>query len=356
MVVTWVGAATSKLNKHFPFVLSIMLSNSRVNPRRVKRRFYEDFPDDLRPGRRFRLLAYAATVAESLAPLVLLISLEMNPSFGVLPIAAATVLVLFHLGVQSAMPIGVPLEWNVLMLFGIFTLFVEKAEIGLGELKHPVPVTILMAVLISADVLGNVCPQRIWFLPPAMRYYAGNGESALWCLTESAQQTIEKNVIAMVAMPQAHIAKSFGQERAEVLTYLGYAFRAMNIHGRALFTLVDRAIPRGRDTGYTIVDGEWMCSTVVGWNFGDGHLPTEQLIAALRRRCRFEPGEARIVILDAQPIHRQTQQYRLVDAASGEFERGVIKVAELVSRRPWADDVPVHVHDAGAETKQQRGI
>ena len=49
-------------------------------------------------------------------------------------------------------------------------------------------------------------------------------------------------------------------------------------------------------------------------------------------------------MLDAQPIHRQTQQYRLIDAATGEFERGVIRVADLVSRQPWADDVPVHVH------------
>ena len=199
-------------------------------------------------------------------------------------------------------------------------------------------------------------PQRIWFLPPAMRYYAGNGDSALWCLTKSAQETIEKNVSTRVAMPQVHIAKYYGEEQAEVLTYLGYAFRAMNTHGRALFTLVDRAIPPGREAAYTIVDGERMCSTVVGWNFGDGHLPTEQLIAALRRRCQFEAGEARIVILDAQPIHRQTQQYRLVDAASGEFERGVIQVAELVNRQPWADDVPVHVHDAGSDAQQQRGI
>jgi hypothetical protein len=32
----------------------------------------------------------------------------------------------------------------------------------------------------------------------------------------------------------------------------------------------------------------------------------------------------------------------------------VIRVANLVSRQPWADDVPVHVHDAGTNTMQQR--
>ena len=51
----------------------------------------------------------------------------------------------------------------------------------------------------------------------------------------------------------------------------------------------------------------------------------EQLIAAMQKRCHFEPGEVRVVLLDAQPIHTQTQEYRLVDAATGEFERGYVK-------------------------------
>ena len=47
-------------------------------------------------------------------------------------------------------------------------------------------------------------------------------------------------------------------------------------------------------------------------------------------------------MLDAQPIHRQTQRYRLVDAATGEFERGYVKVADMVVRQPWDDTVPVY--------------
>jgi len=69
----------------------------------------------------------------------------------------------------------------------------------------------------------------------------------------------------------------------------------------------------------------------------------EQLIAAMQERCHFEPGEVRVVLLDAQPIHKQTQEYRLVDAATGEFERGLVKVADMATRQPWADDLPVEV-------------
>src|SRR5271165_4830976 len=40
-VVIWMGAATSKLNKHFPFVVSTMMSNSPVfRPRSIKRMFF----------------------------------------------------------------------------------------------------------------------------------------------------------------------------------------------------------------------------------------------------------------------------------------------------------------------------
>ena len=72
-------------------------------------------------------------------------------------------------------------------------------------------------------------------------------------------------------------------------------------------------------------------------------MSNEQLVAALQARCHFEPGEVRVVMLDAQPIHRQRQEYRLVDAATGEFERGVVRVADMVTRQPWDDTVPVQV-------------
>ena len=93
----------------------------------------------------------------------------------------------------------------------------------------------------------------------------------------------------------------------------------------------------------TLTDGERLVSTAIGWNFGDGHMSNEQLVAALQQRCHFEPGEVRIVMIDAQPIHKQQQEYRLVDAATGEFERGYVKVADMVTRQPWDDTVPVHV-------------
>ncbi|MBY8859468.1 DUF3556 domain-containing protein [Nocardia sp. CA2R105] len=337
-MVIWMGAAVSKLNRHFPFVISTMMSNNPlIRHRSLKRMFFEKFPDDLRPGRASRIVAHSATVVELCVPLALFFT------HGGVPTAiAATVMVCFHLGILTAIPMGVPLEWNVFMIFGVFALFVAHADRGLAGLQHPVPVALFFLVIAGIVVAGNLFPRYISFLP-GMRYYAGNWDTTLWCVKPSASAKIGANIVAIASMPQAQLEKFYGKDRAQIPLYLGYAFRAMNTHGRALFTLAHRAMADGNEDDYTITDGERICSTAIGWNFGDGHMHNEQLIAALQERCGFEPGEVRVVLLDGQPIHHQTQQYRLVDAATGEFERGYVRVADMVTRQPWADDVPVQV-------------
>ena len=134
------------------------------------------------------------------------------------------------------------------------------------------------------------------------------------------------------------------EEQAQIFLYKGYAFRGFNTHGKALLTLVHRALAAYNEDDYIITEGERLCSTAVGWNFGDGHMHNEQLIAAMQERCHFEPGEVRVILLDAQPIHKQRQEYRLVDAARGEFECGYVRVADMATRQPWDDDLPVHVY------------
>jgi hypothetical protein len=342
-VVIWMGAATSKLTRHFPFVISTMMSNSPVvRPRALKRAFFENFPDDLRPGRLSRAVAHVSTAIEGLVPLVLLFT------HGGWPTAiAALVMITFHLGILSAIPMGVPLEWNVFMIFCVLFLFVGHADIGLADMTNPLPV-ILFAVMAGIVIAGNLLPHKVSFLP-GMRYYAGNWDTTMWCIKPSAEAKIADGIVAIANMPAAQLEKFYGsKEAAQIPMYMGYAFRGFNTHGKALFTLAHRAMASGSDgneDAYSVTDGERICSMAMGWNFGDGHLHNEQLIAALQQRCHFEPGEVRVVVLEAQPIHRQTQRYRLVDAATGEFERGYVKVADMVVRQPWDDDVPVHVEN-----------
>jgi hypothetical protein len=337
-LVIWLGAATSKLNKHFPFVISTMMSNNPVfRPRWIKRQFFEHFPDDLRPGRLSRWLAHFSTAIEGLVPLVLFFT------HGGWPTAiAAFVMLCFHFGILSSIPMGVPLEWNVFMMFSVLALFVGHAGVGLGDMTTPLPV-LLFVVVAGTVVIGNLFPRKVSFLP-GMRYYAGNWDTGLWCVKPSAAAKIEKHVVSIASMPQAQMERYYGSpETAQMYLYMGYAFRAFNTHGRAMFTLAHRAMVGQNEDDYVLTDGERVCSTAIGWNFGDGHMHNEQLIEALQERCHFEPGEIRVLLLDAQPIHKQRQEYRLVDAATGEFERGYVKVADMVTRQPWDDTVPVHV-------------
>jgi len=337
-LVIWLGAATSKLNKHFPFVISTMMSNNPVfRPRFIKRKFFEHFPDDLRPGRLSRWLAHFSTAIEGLVPLVLFFS------HGGWPTAiAAFVMLCFHFGILSSIPMGVPLEWNVFMMFSVLALFVGHAEVGPGDMTTPLPV-LLFGVVAGTVVIGNLFPRKVSFLP-GMRYYAGNWDTGLWCVKPSAAEKIEANVVSIASMPQAQMERYYGSpETAQMYLYMGYAFRSFNTHGRAMFTLAHRAMAGQNEDDYVLTDGERICSTAIGWNFGDGHMHNEQLIEALQERCHFEPGEIRILLLDAQPIHKQRQEYRLVDPATGEFERGYVKVADMVTRQPWDDTVPVHV-------------
>ena len=344
MVAIWWGAATSKLNRHFPYVVAAMMSNSPVWRRKeIKRKFHRDFPDDLRPSRISALMAHAGTVVEFGAPLFLLLG-----DGGIVTKVAAFVMICFHLNIISSVPMGVPLEWNVFMILGILTLFVAQAGAHPNDLVHPLPVIALMLVVVGTVVVGNLFPGKVSFLP-AMRYYAGNWDTSLWCFRGAAIDRMDANLVKASLMPHQQLEKIYGADQVALTMHLGYAFRACHTHGRALFTLVPRACGPGHEE-YFVIDGEMVAGTALGWNFGDGHLHNEQLIDALQKRCHFEPGEVRVVILEAQPFHKGTQAYRLVDAATGELERGYVEVKNLVDRQPTDHDVPVYVTSSAPAT------
>ena len=344
-MVIWLGAATSKLNKHFPFVISTMLANNPFIPSGfLKRSLFKRYPDDLRPSALSGFIAHFSTAVEGLVPLALFFS------HGGWPTAiAAFVMIVFHLNILLAFPMGVPLEWNVFMIFGVLWLFVAHARLGLTDLTNPLPVAALFVIVAGTVVVGNLYPRKVSFLP-GMRYYAGNWDTTVWCVKPSADEEIRVGSRALGPMYHLQLERLYGnKDETLVPLHLAFAFRGMNTHGRALYTLVHRALAGHDEEDYNLCEGENLCSMVLGWNFGDGHLHNECLIEALQERCEFEPGEVRVVILDSQPIQKQTQEYRLVDAATGEFERGYVNVADMADAQPWADDLPVHVQSsAGA--------
>ncbi len=112
------------------------------------------------------------------------------------------------------------------------------------------------------------------------------------------------------------------------------AFRLMHLHGRALADLIPKAVDRLEDFEY--VDGEVIAGLALGWNFGDGHLHRESLLAAIQEQCGFEAGELRCIFVESQPLGRSTLGYRLHDAKTGLLEAGELEVSVLRARQPWA--------------------
>ncbi|MET0737927.1 MAG: DUF3556 domain-containing protein, partial [Acidimicrobiales bacterium] len=86
---------------------------------------------------------------------------------------------------------------------------------------------------------------------------------------------------------------------------------------------------------YDINEGEGTAGVLLGWNFGDGHLHDEQLLAAVQAECGFAPGDLRVLILESQPVGKPWLQWRVVDAADGLQADGRIVVADLLDHQPW---------------------
>ena len=334
-VCIWWGAASSKLNRHFPFVVTVMVSNTPWNlSRKIKRKLWRHHPDDMRPSSTGQLAAHLGTVIEFTLPLILLVS-----SGGVIGTIAVAGMIIFHVHITSTFPLGVPLEWNIFMIFGLLFLFGHYGSVPFSTLEDPLLLAILAVTCVGFPVLGNFRPDLISFLP-SMRYYAGNWASSQWFFRKDsgAEEKLDSSIVKSAPVAVEQLVKFYDRETAELLMYKGLAFRSMHAHGRAINGLIPHAVEDVED--YRVREGEVVAGVVLGYNFGDGHFHNEALLEAVQERCHFKPGELRVIVLESQPAHVQRQHFRILDAATGLIEEGWVNVADMVSRQPWLDDVP----------------
>jgi hypothetical protein len=343
----WWGAAASKLNHHFPFVIQVMISNTPWNrSRKFKSKMYRDYPEDLRPSGRAALGAHLGTAWEFGMPLLLITS-----DGGTIGTIALIGMLMFHAHIFSTFAMGVPMEWNLFMLFGLCFLFGEYGDYPLSNLDHPLLWALLILIGVVIPVVGNLRPEKISFLP-SMRYYAGNWATTMWLFRKDtgAEEKFDREIDKVASIAVDQLAESYDVETANYILEKGLAFRAMHSHGRALNALFARAAAPSDVDDYLVREGEVISGIVTGWNFGDGHFHHEQLLDAVREQVTFEPGDLRVVMLESQPAHIQKQQYRIHDAATGLIEEGWIKVRDMIERGPWLEETfefPVEVTRRG---------
>jgi Transmembrane protein of unknown function (DUF3556) len=324
----------------------VMVSNTPWNrSRRAKAKLYRDWPEDLRPGPPASMGAHVGTAVEFGLPLVLMVS--RGGTIGTLALIG---MIIFHAHITSTFALGVPMEWNLFMIFSLLFLFGHYGSVPFSTLDDPLLIALLVAGGVVIPVIGNLWPEKVSFLP-GMRYYAGNWATSLWLFRKDtgAEDKLDERVEKVARVTVEQLAKLYGRDTAEYFLEKALAFRSMHSHGRALNALAARAVENIDD--YYLRDGEIVAGVVAGWNFGDGHFHGRQLLEAVQEQCAFAPGELRTVSLEGQPAHQGRQHYWIRDAAAGLVEEGWVDVAEMVKRGPWLEesfDFPVQVTRAGA--------
>ena len=345
-LVIWWGAASSKLNSHFPFVVSTMMSNAPLIPKSLRRRLWRDYPEDMMPSRLAAGIAHLGTVQEFLWPALLVF--QDNPTLRTIAIVG---MVLFHVNITSMFPLAVPLEWNLFMIFGIFFLFGHYGDTPLSTLDDPLLIAALAIPCLVLPLIGGNRPDKISFLP-SMRYYAGNWATSAWLFRKGsgAEEKLDTHIKKPARTIAEQVGEIYDRETALYLLNRGLAFRAMHSHGRALNALLPHAVDDVE--AYDVREGELISNVVNGWNFGDAHFHGRQLLGAVQERCAFGSGDVRVIYLESEPTMRGRgyQQYEIWDPVDGLIEQGTVAVKDMVTSQPWLEesfDFPV-VAEGGA--------
>lgn len=342
--VVWIGAGISKLGEHFTNVIPPMVSNSPGLPDVVKRLNYRNAPEDLRASRFAWFMAHVGgTTVEILIPLVLLFT--TNNTVAML---GAVAMLLFHIYITSTFPLAVPLEWNVyfgyiaIVLWGGFGNGFDASVYNIFEFSDPLLLLPIFALLCAGPILGNLKPQYVSFLP-SMRQYAGNWASAVWTMRPGVEKRLNELPLTEVQVDQLQRMKPTPYEADDANMTMDklLAWRSMHSQGRGLMSVLFEHLDDIETR--TVREAEFVCNAILGWNFGDGHLHDERLVAAVQKRLNLQPGDLVVAYCESQatPWRNPPQEYRVIDAALGIVERGSWNVKDCVAEQPWLPNGPV---------------
>ncbi len=326
----WFWAGVSKLTPAFAYVVPIMTANNPfLKAPWFRKKLFVSYPDDLSPSTLGKIMAYMGMALELGAPLVLVWVTQEGPLlyFGIL------LVLMLHGFILSNMPIAAVFEWNILSAYAGIFLFYFHPGASLFDVGGPITAIYLLVGCLIVPVLGNLVPRRISFLL-AMRYYAGNWAWNAWLFHGDSVKKLDKLKRASTLLFQQQ-QKYLPAEQAAEADGLFLAFRALHLQGRVLGKLLPQALGGRPSQEFTYCDGESIAGSVLGWNFGEGHLADERLLRAIQAQCGFEEGELRVICVEAQPILGSTLHWRINDAKTGQLAEGHVELSELAKRKPW---------------------
>jgi Transmembrane protein of unknown function (DUF3556) len=326
----WFWAAMSKVNHHFPSVIMYMMNNGPFFPSILKKHLFVSYPDDLRPSRMATLMAHMGTLTEFSIPLLLLSSQNEVLTILVLCLAAS-----FHGFIAFNCPNGMPIEWNIVMVYGAIFLFgfhPEASVLAVGSM--PGLVGFLFLSLFALQCFGNFFPKHLSFLL-SMRYYAGNWAYNIWLFRGDSVEKLKRLKMASGTMREQleAVIPDSEREMIEIALAMSMSSRFMHLEGRPLL----EALPRAVDhiDHYEWHEGELVGGQIIGWNFGDGHLNGKHLLKSIQPQCEFLEGELRVVSVESQPLFGGTMEWKVFDAKTGLVDEGTTVMAPMRALQPW---------------------
>jgi len=326
----WFWAGVSKLTVAFGYVVPIMTANNPLmKSESFRRSLFVSYPEDLHPSTLAKAMAHAGTFLEFATPLTLLFVTGPGP----LQWLGLALAVMLHGFIISNMPIAAVFEWNVLSLFAGFFLFGGYPGVSLFAVGS-LPLTLYLIVgCFLLPLIGNLVPSKVSFLV-AMRYYAGNWAWNAWLFHNDSHKKLHKLKRAAPLLREQQ--ERFLPPEQAVQADSGFlAFRTLHLQGRVLGMLLPQATDGKPFQEYVCADGETIAGSIIGWNFGEGHLADERLVAAVQQQCDFDEGELRVICVEAQPILGSTLHWRIVDGRRGLMAEGHVELSELMKRKPW---------------------
>lgn len=326
----WFWAGVSKLTPAFAYVVPIMTANNPfLKIAWFRKKLFRSYPEDLSPSTLGKIMAHAGTFLELGAPIVLIFVTQSGP----LQWIGVAMFLMLHFFIISNMPIAAVFEWNMLSAYcGIF-LFGYHPEVGLFEVGSVPMVIYLLIGCLIVPLVGNFVPRAVSFLL-AMRYYAGNWAWNAWLFHNGSYEKLDKLTRASkLLFQQQH---RFLPDAEATEGDAGFmAFRTLHLQGRVLGMLLPKTIGDTPFQEYQYCDGVTVALSVLGWDFGEGHMADENLLRAIQDQVRFEEGDVRVVSVEAQPLFGSKLHWRINDAKTGLIEEGYVELAELAKRKPW---------------------
>ena len=330
----WIWAAVSKWNSHFPSVIMIMMNNGPFFPKALKKSLFVSYPDDIRPSRFAHFMAFFGHVNELAIPFVLFAATATGNWW--LLLGGCILFTGFHGFIGLNNPAGMPVEWNILMIYGGWSLFWFHPEVSILDMTQmPILLSAMLFSLVVIPLIGNFYPSKLSFLL-SMRYYAGNWAYNVWLFKKNgSRDKLEKLKKPSVTVNEQLENMIEDPNELKAAMAAMSSSRSLNLQGKPLFEALPVAVDNIDD--YEWQEGETFGGTVLGWNFGDGHLNGEELMRAIQPICEFEEGEVRLISVESQPLFGATMHWRVYCPVKGKLHEGWTKMEDYKGHQPWPE-------------------